>query len=446
MKFISNSNYLAKYLDLSLKKNIDIKNISIDTRTLKKGSLFIAIKGDNFNGNDYIDEALKKGASLVITDNIKFKNSQDKHLIYVANSIAALKKISKNILKTYTGNVIGITGSNGKTTTTKILSNALKKSSSTHKNFNNEIGMPLSIMLGNINSKNLIIEMGAAKPKDIQYLSSILRPNVGVITNIGNSHLEKLKNIKGVLKVKSELINNIKKSGCLVVPNDNKKHLKFWEQIRNDISIITFGLSSSADFYPSDIKYSINKTEFNICSKKYKIKVKINTFLAGEHNVKNILSSFAASFFLKNSTELFINSLKESLDGASRQKQSKWINGSLLIDDTYNANPDSVKKSIDLLKSSKTRRILVLGDMLELGRYRKKMHRDIGDYARAKKIDIFLGFGDLTKYAVEEFGKKGIFFKEESELKRFLKKNINSNDTVLLKGSRAMRMERFIDV
>ena len=99
MKFISNSNYLAKYLDLSLKKNIDIKNISIDTRTLKKGSLFIAIKGDNFNGNDYIDEALKKGASLVITDNIKFKNSQDKHLIYVANSIAALKKISKNILK-----------------------------------------------------------------------------------------------------------------------------------------------------------------------------------------------------------------------------------------------------------------------------------------------------------------------------------------------------------
>ena len=118
----------------------------------------------------------------------------------------------------------------------------------------------------------------------------------------------------------------------------------------------------------------------------------------------------------------------------------------MLIDDTYNANPDSVKKSIDLLKSSKTRRILVLGDMLELGRYRKKMHRDIGDYARAKKIDIFLGFGDLTKYAVEEFGKKGIFFKEESELKRFLKKNINSNDTVLLKGSRAMKMERFINV
>ena len=210
MKFISNSNDLSKFLKKPILKNIKIKTISTDTRSLKKDSLFIAIKGDTFNGNDYIAEAIKKGACLVITDSKKFKYSKNKKVIYVNDSILALKKITKNIIKHYQGNVIGITGSNGKTTTTRIIANSIKNSSSTLKNFNNEIGMPLSIMNADPKKKNLIIEMGAAKPKDIHYLSSFLKPNVGVITNIGNSHLENLKNINGVLKVKSELVLNIK--------------------------------------------------------------------------------------------------------------------------------------------------------------------------------------------------------------------------------------------
>jgi UDP-N-acetylmuramoyl-tripeptide--D-alanyl-D-alanine ligase len=302
-------------------------------------------------------------------------------------------------------------------------------------------------MSANRESKNLVIEMGAAKLNDINYLSSFLRPNVGVITNIGNSHLQSLKNIRGVFKVKSELITNIKKGGCLVVPNDNKSHLKLWKIIRNDIDIITFGLKPSADFYPSDIKYSLKQTQFYICSKKYKVKLKVATKLAGEHNVKNILASFAVSFFLNKPSQVFADSLNKKLDLiTTRQKQSKWLKNSLLIDDTYNANPDSVKKSIDLLTSTNKRKVLVLGDMLELGRFRKKMHKDIGKYAAFKKIDIFLGFGNLTKYSVESFGKKGFFYKNEDDLRKYLRKNINSNDVVLLKGSRGMKMERFINV
>jgi len=447
MKFINNSNDLTRYLGVPVKKNIDIKSISTDTRSIKKGALFIAIKGDIFNGNDYVEIAISKEACLVITDDKKFKDSKNKKIIYVSNSILALRNISRNIIKEYSGNIIGITGSNGKTTTTNIIANSLKNCSSTLKNFNNEIGVPLSIMNANRQSKSLVIEMGAAKINDIDYLSSFLKPNIGVITNIGNSHLESLKNIKGVLKVKSELIRNIKKSGCLVIPSDNKSHLKLWKNIRNDIDFITFGLQASADFYPSDIKYSLNQTQFYICSKKYKVKLKVTTKLAGEHNVKNILASFAVSFFLKKPSQQFADSLNKKLNLiTTRQKQFKWLRGSLLIDDTYNANPDSVKKSIDLLTSTNKRKVLVLGDMLELGRFRKKMHKDIGKYAALKKIDIFLGFGDLTKYSVNSFGKKGLFFKSENDLRKYLSENINSKDVVLLKGSRGMKMERFINV
>ena len=447
MKFINNSNDLTRYLDVPVKKNINIKSISTDTRSIKKGALFIAIKGDVFNGNDYVEIAISKDACLVITDDKKFKDSKNKKIIYVSNSILALRNISRNIIKEYSGNIIGITGSNGKTSTTNIIANSLKNCSSTLKNFNNEIGVPLSIMNANRQSKSLVIEMGAAKINDIDYLSSFLKPNIGVITNIGNSHLESLKNIKGVFKVKSELIRNIKKNGCLVIPNDNKSHLKLWKNIRNDIDFLTFGLKASADFYPSDIKYSLNQTQFYICSKKYKVKLKVTTKLAGEHNVKNILASFAVSFFLKKPSQQFADSLNKKLDLiTTRQKQFKWLRGSLLIDDTYNANPDSVKKSIDLLTSTNKRKVLVLGDMLELGRFRKKLHKDIGKYAALKKIDIFLGFGDLTKYSVNSFGKKGLFFKSENDLKKYLSENINSKDVVLLKGSRGMKMERFINV
>ena len=364
MKFITNSNDLSKYLDISIKKNIQIKDISIDSRTIKKDSLFIGINGENFNGNDYVDEAIHKGACLVITDSKKYKTSKNKNIIYVNNSISALKKITSNILKSFDGNVVGITGSNGKTTTTKIIANVLSKSSSTLKNYNNEIGMPLSIFYAKQNSNNLVIEMGAAKPGDIKYLSSILKPNIGVITNIGNSHLEKLKNIKGVLEVKSELVSNIKNGGYLVVPNENKEHLKFWKKIIRGKELITFGTEKNADFYAINIKSSIKKQEFNIISDKYNIDHKIKTSLSGVHNIKNILAAFAVSYLIENSPKLFNQRLEKSTQ--VRQKQQKWIRGSLLIDDTYNANTESVKKAIDFLSNWPMHRVCTLQILSEL--------------------------------------------------------------------------------
>ena len=446
MKFISSSNDLSVYLDLNIAKGIPIKNISTDTRTIKKESLFIAIKGDKFDGNDFVEEAFKKGASLAIADNKKLLKIRNKKIVYVKNTIGALKKISENIIKKYSGNVIAITGSNGKTTTTNIIANSLNNTSKTIGNYNNEIGMPLSIINASPKSKNIIIEIGAAKAGDIDYLSKILNPFIGVITNIGNSHLETLKNINGVLKVKSEIVNNIKKGGYLIVPNENKKHLSYWKLIRDDINIYSFGMTKSADFFASDIRVKKEGMHFKISSKLIDKDIQIKTSLEGEHNIKNILSSFVIHYCLDNNINNFALKLNSNKIKNVRQIKSKWLKGSTLIDDTYNANPDSSKKSIDLLSKYKKNTILVIGDMLELGKYKKKLHKELGEYAKANGINIVLGFGELTKETIKAFGKKGIFFDNEESLKSYLIKNITSKDVILIKGSRGMKMERFINV
>ena len=446
MKFITNTSDLAKFLNKKIKFNALIKSISTDTRSLKKNSLFIAIKGENFDGNDFVDEALSKGSNIIIADNKRFKNNKDKRIIWVNDSIKALKTISNNIIKDYGGNVIAITGSNGKTTTTNIIGKTLKNNSKTLKNFNNEIGMPLSLMNASFKSKNLIFEIGASKLNDIDYLSKILQPNVGLITNIGNSHLESLKNIDGVFKVKSEIVKNIKKNGFLVVPNDNKKHLNKWKKMRSDITTISFGMKDDSDFYPIDVKIKQNGLSFLVTSRLLEKPIKISSSLEGVHNVKNILSACAVHYCLGQNLQDFSKSISLSKLDNLRQVKYKWIKGSTLIDDSYNANPDSTKKSIDLLSNYNKKTVLLLGDMLELGRYKNKLHKEVGEYAKSKGIRKLIAFGNLTRHSIDGFGKNGIFFNDETKLKNYLRKNITSKNVILIKGSRGMKMERFIDV
>ena len=446
MKFITNTSDLAKFLNKKIKFNALIKSISTDTRSLKKNSLFIAIKGENFDGNDFVDEALSKGSNIIIADNKRFKNNKDKRIIWVNDSIKALKTISNNIIKDYGGNVIAITGSNGKTTTTSIIGKTLKNNSKTLKNFNNEIGMPLSLMNASSKSKNLIFEIGASKLNDIDYLSKILQPNVGLITNIGNSHLESLKNIDGVFKVKSEIVKNIKKNGFLVVPNDNKKHLNKWKKMRSDITTISFGMKDDSDFYPIDVKIKQNGISFLVTSRLLEKPIKISSSLEGVHNVKNILSACAVHYCLGQNLQDFSKSISLSKLDNLRQVKYKWIKGSTLIDDSYNANPDSTKKSIDLLSNYNKKTVLLLGDMLELGRYKNKLHKEVGEYAKSKGISKLIAFGNLTRHSIDGFGKNGIFFNDETKLKNYLRKNITSKNVILIKGSRGMKMERFIDV
>ena len=446
MKFINNSNDLSFYLEENVVRDIPIKNISIDSRSIKKESLFIAIKGNNFNGNNFVKEAFKKGASIALVDDQKFIGSEDSKIVYVKNTIRALKKISKNIIKNYDGDIIAVTGSNGKTSTTNIISNVLSNCSSTIGNFNNEIGMPLSLINSSPKSNEIVLEIGASEIGDINYLSKILCPSVGVITNIGSSHLEKLKNIDGVLKVKSELVDNIKRDGNLIVPNENEEHLNFWKNLRQDINVFTFGMKKNADFFPTHIKKIKNGNHFKISSKFFNKNIQIKTSLEGEHNIKNILASFAVYYCLGKETDNFALEFESKDIKDIRQKKSKWLNGCTLIDDTYNANPDSVKNSIDLLSNYKKNTVLVLGDMLELGKHKKRLHKEVGKYAKEKGIKALIGYGKLAEEMVKGYGERGFFFENEKDLKSYLKKNITSKDVILIKGSRGMKMERFKNV
>ena len=446
MKFIASSLDVEKYLNININEYFLIKNISTDTRSMDRDSFFIAIKGDRFNGNDYVEEAFDKGAALALVDDPRFANVKNNRIIYVKNTIKALATMSKNIINNYDGKVIAITGSNGKTTTTNIIASTLESSSSTLANFNNEIGLPLSIFNSSPKSKYLVYEIGASKFNDINYLSRILKPDIGVITNIGLSHLEFLKNKQGVLKVKSEIIKNIKKDGFLIVPDDNKSHLKHWRSLRSDINIVTFGLESSSDFHSSDINFKTNGLHFAVESKYLDKKKKLNSKLEGNHNVINILASCAVHYCLKKNINEITKNIGSVIFHNSRSSKIKWIKGSILIDDTYNANPDSARKSIDLLSNNSNKTYVILGDMLELGKYKKKLHKEIGQYAKIKGIDIFIGFGELAKHAVDGFGNDGLFFTEELDLKNYLKQNISKKDVILIKGSRGMKMERFINV
>ena len=250
--------------------------------------------------------------------------------------------------------------------------------------------------------------------------------------------------MKGVLEVKSELIHNIKKNGTAIVPNG--PHLNYWRKLRKDITFITFGLDDSAEFFPSNIKSSPAGISFSIQSKYFYNEIQVSTPLMGNHNILNILAACSSVYQLNGDMNFFLKSLKGFKNESQRLEFQPWINQSNLINDSYNANPDSVRAAIDVLHQMKGRKIMILGDMKELGRYRKKFHKEIGEYAKIKKLDLFLGFGDLAKYSVDSFGSSGRFFNSKIALMEFLKSEVSKQDYVLLKGSRGMQMEQFINI
>ena len=446
MKFIQNTSDILSALGIAGKHRSLIKDFCIDSREAKQHSVFIGLTGSNEDGSKYCDDAFSNGAVFAIIKAKKEMNANKlkDNILGVLNPEKALAKLAQVTLKNFTGPVIGITGSNGKTTTKNILSAGIKNSFSTFKNFNNEIGLPLCALMLDLKNEAAIFEMGAAKKGDIHFLSKIIQPDIGIITHIGHSHLLGLNSLKGVLEVKSELIHNIKNNGTAIVPNG--PHLNYWRRLRKDISFITFGLDDSAEFFASNIESSPAGTSFSIYSQHFKDQILVSTPLMGNHNILNILAAFSSVYQLNGDMNFFLKSLKSFKNESQRLEFQPWINQSNLINDSYNANPDSVKAAIDVLHQMRGRKIMILGDMKELGRYRKKFHKEIGEYAKIKNIDLFLGFGDLAKHSVDSFGSSGIFFNSKIALTEFLKSEISKKDYVLLKGSRGMRMEEFINI
>ena len=446
MRLIKNTQDLLTSLKLDAKSGLPIRNFQIDSRKVTKNSVFFGLTGSNEDGSLYAKDAIRKGASLAIVKKSKILNPSVKSskIILVKSPEKCLIESAKVAMGRYKGNVIGVTGSNGKTTTKNILKNCIKNSYATFQNYNNEIGLPLCALELDSKNTSAIFEMGATKLGDIDFLSNIIKPNIGIITHIGHSHLDGLNSVRGVLEVKSELISNIKKDGIAIVPDG--KYLNHWKKMRDDISFYSFGKKSSASYFPSKIRMTKQGLSFFIESIHLKKRIQIKTKLIGMHNVLNILASFASIHASQLNIEEFVDGLRDLVNPSQRLELKTWAMQSQVIDDTYNANPDSMRAALDVLCQFKGRKVAILGDMAELGRYRKKLHIGLGDYAKIHGVDILLGYGDLIRHTAFAFGDNGFFFNNKIELIDFLKKNLVGKENILLKGSRSTRMEEILDL
>jgi len=429
-----------------------INHVSIDSRNIKKNTLFIAIKGERFDGHDFIDEVVKKGAAAVLISEKNFKKIKDFNIpvITVKDTTIVLGEVAKLWRSKLKAKIIGITGSAGKTTTKEILAALLSekfKVNKTAANYNNHIGVPLTILSTNEKYNVLVTELGTNHFGEIKYTASVASPDLALITNIGDSHLEYLKNRKGVFAEKSALLKEtIKRGGKVFINNDDKILREFGKTLKNKI---TFALNEKADYKASIKCYD------KLARPQIEIKSKKNVFtstlpISGEKNVLNFTAAFAIASEL-GLTSLQLQKAVKKIKSYNKRLEIKNHKGFTLINDTYNANPDSMKSSIDILNriESRKRKIAVLGDMFELGNESKSKHIHLASFINQTKVDEIYSIGKMMKLMNQKLnGKTKVHqhFGERESLKNYLKSLDINNSAVLVKGSRGMKMEEFVSV
>lgn len=433
------------------RKDILVEDISINSRTIEKNSLFFAIKGERFDGHDFLGEVFKKGTLGAVVSREIDSSYREKVIIKVSDTTAALGKIALYNRSRFVNTLVAITGSNGKTTTKEMVASVISKKFKVCKSsesYNNEIGLPLTLLKVLPFHEIIVVEMGMNNLGEIDNLSKISKPNIGVITNIGQTHLENLGSIENVFKGKVELLYNLTKDKIAILNADDP----FTERIRKVFKgkIITVGIKNKADYTATSIKQKdISCISFDIEKKAKDVKIK----KIGIHNIYNALVAFALGHLF----EIDISLIKEGLiDAEYPTGRTKLINKKdiIIIDDTYNANPCSMKGAVDVLidMPKAKRRIIVVGDMGELGKQAKELHREVGKYiAQRKKIDLLFTLGELGEQIGEGaknfgFSEENIFcHKDKSKLVEAIKKTLMPNDCMLIKGSRMMNMEKIIE-
>jgi len=456
------NNTLSKNLKLNLikdlsKTKIDLKNfnsnnICINSKELKKNDIFFAIKGKYNDGYDFIGEVIKKKASLVVTHKIN-KRFNLKKQIKVNDTLSFLTLCSRLFRKNVNSKIIAITGSCGKTTLKEFIGRTLQKLYKTYyspKSFNNKFGVPLSLFNLNQNDKFGIFEIGMDKKGEIDQLSNIIQPDVGIITNINFAHAKSFKNLKGIAEAKGEIINNIKKNGSIIL-NADDKFFEFHKKIaiKNGLKIISFGIKNKM----ANTKL-LKISKFN---KKYKFFIKINNkknYFYILNNNKNYILNLLALISLLNlylnisrlSKNIFLD--LKSPEGRGDISTVKVFNKNInLIDESYNSNPLSLESAIqnfDQIKKHANSKHIILGDMLELGKYSKKLHQNVASKIKNTSIDKVhvLGKDILFTYSKIPKSKRGLILKNKIDIFNLIKNNLNNNDYLMIKGSNSTGLNK----
>jgi UDP-N-acetylmuramoyl-tripeptide--D-alanyl-D-alanine ligase len=417
-----------------------INGIKTDSRFNLNGCLFVPITGENFNGHDFIKQAIENGAVCSLSE---YELNLEIPTIIVKSTLNALKKLAEYYRSLFDIQMIAITGSIGKTTTKDLIYSILSqkyKVLKTEGNFNNEIGLPLTIFNLNDEHEYAVIEMGMNHFGEIHNLSYIAKPNIAVITNIGISHLEHLGSREGIKKAKFEIFDFMKKNGQIVLNGDddllnnsNKENTNY------------FGIENNNDIFATNIIINeLDSVEFTINYMDESFDVKINT--PGKHMVVNVLCAALVGFL----ADLTKEQIKKGISDFKPSKMRMNVittNKYTIINDVYNSSPDSVKAAIDALSYCSTRKIAILGDMLELGAASKKIHEEIGEYVSTKNIDIVICIGEFSKFTFDVFIKNGVkafYFKNQDEVINSLENILSLNDTILVKASRGLGLEKTV--
>ena len=426
--------------------DVAFDSVGSDSRNIKAGQLFVAIKGENFDGNTFAAEAINKGAAAVmVSDAATTANPA----LVVPDTRLALGELAKYWRSKFSAPLIGVTGSNGKTTTKEMLTAILaaatgdiNKVHATYGNLNNDIGLPLTLLKIKAQHQYVVAEMGMNHMGEIDYLTHIAKPNVAVINNANTAHIGELGSRENIARAKGEIFAGLQDGGVAVINADND-FADYWQTLNVGRKVVTFGLQQQADVTASyQEQAGVSQIKLTTPNGQVSFELKVE----GVHNISNALAASATAYALGISNADIAAGLQNFGGVYGRLERKAAANGAVLIDDTYNANPDSMKAAIDVLAKQVGEKLLVLGDMGELGADAKKMHAEIGAYAKAAGLAKLYCLGDLSKEIVSAFGAGAQHFESPEAVAAAVLPQLNNNSTILVKGSRFMRMERVVSL
>ena len=430
---------------LLLGVDTEFTTVGTDSRKIAEGELFFALKGEFFDGHQYVEQALKQGAVAVV---ISDEACKARPAILVKDTLLALGELAKAWRSQFALPVVAVTGSNGKTTIKEMIASILIAQTgsaqavhATVGNFNNHIGLPLTLLNMQAKHQYAVLEMGMSHLGEIDYLTHIAKPNVAVIGNAGTAHIGEVGSRDNIAQAKGEIFAGLADGGVAVI-NADDAYADYWKGLNANRTVLTFGLKNSADVTAKVEYVAHDQQHVQLATPKGNIGFNFNAL--GEHNVRNALAASAVAVALDIPLKAIATGLENFAGVKGRLTQLEGINQSLVIDDTYNANPDSMRAAIDVLVKQSGTKLMVMGDMGELGDAARQLHAEIGKYAQEKGVDVFYTLGENSRAAADAFGHNATSFAEITNLVDVLKKSMNKNTVVLVKGSRFMKMERVV--
>ena len=437
---------LARRLEVPFEgRDTNFTRVTTDSRQLAPGDLFVALKGDTYDGHDFLGGARDAGAvGALVSQAIPGRFPQ----VVVNDTLRGLQDYATSWRGDFELPVIGVTGSNGKTTVKQMLSAILESRGpvlATRGNLNNHIGVPLTLLSLREEHKTAVVEMGANHPGEIAQLSALARPGIGLVNNAGDAHLEGFGSREGVARAKGELFAALGENGVAVI-NADDAFAPLWQDMAGESSVITFGLSETATIRaenprPEQLGH-VSGMGFELQLPEGRRTVQLP--LPGVHNVRNALAAAACAFALGMDGRDIAAGLMKVKPAPGRLVWRKALNGAQLLDDSYNANPTSLRAALELLATVKTRRWLVLGDMGELGADSEALHRAAGLDAKNLGIERLYAIGSLARQAARGFGEGAVHFTDVTELVAEVSQRLTPEVAVLVKGSRAARLERVV--